>query len=111
MAVGVFSPLHNPNFAQVRELAVAAENGGADWLGLRDGFWWRDTWLLLAEAARVTERIEIGPLVTNPFLRHPFHTVAAVASLQDLAGPPLFACIAARGSEISCAPGASPPPA
>src|SRR5205085_11336022 len=32
-----------------------------------------------------TERIELGPLVTNPYLRHPFHTAAALASLQDLA--------------------------
>jgi 5,10-methylenetetrahydromethanopterin reductase len=107
MAVGVISHLHNPSFAQVRELAVAAEEAGADWLGLPDAFWWRDTWLLLAEAARVTERIEIGPLVTNPYLRHPFHTVAAVASLQDLAGARVFVGIGAGGSEVSGAAGMS----
>src|SRR6266852_4738049 len=107
MAVGVISHLHNVNFAQVRELARAAEKAGADWLGLPDAFWWRDTWLLLAEAARVTERIEIGPLVTNPYLRHPFQTVAAVASLQDLAGQRVFVGIGAGGSEVSGAAGVS----
>src|SRR5437773_4746011 len=107
MAVGVISHLHNPSFAQVRELAVAAEEAGADWLGLPDAFWWRDTWLLLAEAARVTERIEIGPLVTNPYLRHPFHTVAAVASLQDLAGKRVFVGLGAGGSEVWGAAGVS----
>jgi len=107
LAVGVISHLHNVSFAQVRELARAAEKAGADWLGLPDAFWWRDTWLLLAEAARVTERIEIGPLVTNPYLRHPFHTVAAVASLQDLAGERVFVGIGAGGSEVSGAAGVS----
>jgi len=91
----------------VRALARAAEAAGADWLGLPDAFWWRDTWLLLAEAARVTERLEIGPLVTNPYLRHPFHTVAAVASLQDLAGKRVFVGIGAGGSEVSGAAGIS----
>src|SRR5579859_6170248 len=107
MAVGVISHLPNPDFAQVRDLARAAEAAGADWLGLPDAFWWRDTWLLLAEAARVTKRIEIGPLVTNPYLRHPFHTVAAVASLQDLAGQRVFVGIGAGGSEVSGAAGIS----
>src|SRR5258708_25955833 len=111
MAVSVISHLHNPSFAQVRELARAAEEAGADWLGLPDAFWWRDTWLLLAEAARVTQRIEIGPLVTNPYLRHSFHTVAAVASLQDLAGPRGFVGIGAGGSEVSGAAGVSRPDA
>jgi 5,10-methylenetetrahydromethanopterin reductase len=57
--------------------------------------------MLLAEAARSTRRIEIGPLVTNAYLRHPFHTVAAVASLQDLAGDRVFVGIGAGGSEVS----------
>ncbi len=107
MAVGVISHLPNPSFAQVRELARAAEKAGADWLGLPDAFWWRDTWLLLAEAARVTERVEIGPLVTNPYLRHPFHTVAALASLQDLAGQRVFVGLGAGGSEVTGAAGIS----
>jgi alkanesulfonate monooxygenase SsuD/methylene tetrahydromethanopterin reductase-like flavin-dependent oxidoreductase (luciferase family) len=107
MAVGVISHLPNVSFEQVRALARAAEAAGADWLGLPDAFWWRDTWLFLAEAARVTERIEIGPLVTNPYLRHPFHTVAAVASLQDLAGRRVFVGIGAGGSEVTGAAGIS----
>jgi 5,10-methylenetetrahydromethanopterin reductase len=106
-AVGVISHLPNPTFEDVRGLAQAAEAAGADWLGLPDAFWWRDTWLLLAEAARATHRIEIGPLVTNPYLRHPFHTIAALASLQELAGPRVFVGIGAGGSEVSGAAGVS----
>src|SRR5437763_13402278 len=107
MPVGVICHLHNVGFDQVPALARAAEDAGADWLGLPDAFWWRDTWMLLAEAARATERIEIGPMVTNPYLRHPFHTVAAVASLQDMAGPRVFVGIGAGGSELSGAAGIS----
>src|SRR5437868_484179 len=107
MAVGVIAHLPNVSFGEVRALAQAAEAAGADWLGLPDAFWWRDTWLLLAEAARATQRIEIGPLVTNPYLRHPFHTAAALASLQDLAGPRVFLGLGAGGSEVSGAAGIS----
>jgi alkanesulfonate monooxygenase SsuD/methylene tetrahydromethanopterin reductase-like flavin-dependent oxidoreductase (luciferase family) len=102
MAVGVISHLPNPDFAAVAALARAAEDAGADWLGLPDAFWWRDTWLLLAEAARATRRVALGPVVTNPYLRHPFHTVSALASLQDLAAPErVFVGIGAGGSEVS----------
>jgi len=107
MPVGVISHLHNVGFDQVRSLAIAVEDAGADWLGVPDAFWWRDTWVLLAEAARVTRRIQIGPVVTNPYLRHPFHTVAAVATLQDLAGERVFVGIGAGGSEVSGAAGVS----
>jgi alkanesulfonate monooxygenase SsuD/methylene tetrahydromethanopterin reductase-like flavin-dependent oxidoreductase (luciferase family) len=105
MSVGVISHLHNVSFDQVRALARAAEAAGADWLGLPDAFWWRDSWLLLAEAARATERIQLGPLVTNAYLRHPFHTVAALASLQELAGDRVFLGLGAGGSEVSGAAG------
>ena len=99
MTVGVIAHIENPSFDEVRQLARTAEQAGADWLGVADAFWWRDTWLLLAEAARATARIRLGPLVTNPYLRHPFVTVSALASLQDLAGPRVFAGLGAGGSE------------
>ncbi len=103
MTVGVIAHIENPGFDEVRHLARSAEQAGADWLGVADAFWWRDTWLLLAEAARATERIALGPLVTNPYLRHPFVTVSALASLQDIAGPRVFAGLGAGGSEIRLA--------
>ena len=53
MSVGVISHLHNPTLDDAAELAWAAEAAGADWLGLPDAFWWRDTWLLAATAATV----------------------------------------------------------
>ena len=89
----------------MRRLAQAAEAAGADWLGLPDAFWWRDTWLLAAEAARVTEALVIGPLVTNPYLRHPFHVVSAVATLQELAGPRVLLGLGAGGSELAVSAG------
>src|SRR6266542_1068576 len=52
--VGVIAHLENPSAGAVRELAAEAEAAGAAWLGVADAFWWRDTWLLLAEAARAT---------------------------------------------------------
>jgi len=36
----------------------------------------------LALAARATERLRLGPAVTNPVTRHPAVTAAAVATLQ-----------------------------
>jgi 5,10-methylenetetrahydromethanopterin reductase len=106
-SVGVIAHFPRFDLAKARALARAAEASGADWLGLPDAFWWHDTWLLVAEAARVTDRIEVGPMVTNPYLRHPFHTVAAVATVQDLAGKRVFVGIGAGGSEISSAAGIS----
>ena len=52
---------------------------------MADAFWWRDCWVLLAEAARATTGLTIGPTTTNPYLRHPFQTLSAIATLQDLA--------------------------
>jgi 5,10-methylenetetrahydromethanopterin reductase len=100
MSVGLITHIDNPSLADVAALARAAEAAGADWLGLPDAFWWRDTWILAAEAARVTQRLAVGPVVTNPYTRHPFVTLAAVATLQDLAGPRVILGVGAGGSEV-----------
>ena len=107
MAVGVITHLLNVTFDEVRALASAAEAAGADWVGTPDAFWWRDGWMLLAAVAQATDAVEIGPMVTNPYLRHPFHTVSAMATLQDLAGPRVFLGVAAGGAEVSGAAGVS----
>jgi 5,10-methylenetetrahydromethanopterin reductase len=105
--VGVIAHLENPSVDEIRQLAGEAEAAGADWLGVADAFWWRDSWMLLAEAARATSTLTIGPLVTNPYLRHPFHTVSALATLQELAGPRVQLGVGAGGSEVSGAAGIS----
>lgn len=107
MTVGVITHLGNASLDEIRTLAVTAEEAGADWLGVPDAFWWRDTWLLLAEAARATSQIQIGPVVTNPYLRHPFHTISAIATLQEIAGPRVFVTFGAGGSEVTGAAGIS----
>ena len=99
--VGVTCHLLNPTLEEVAELARASEAAGADWLGLPDAFWWRDTWLLVDAALEATDGIRVGPMVTNPFLRHPFQTAAAVATVQDRYGDRVLVGIAAGGSEVS----------
>ena len=44
-----------------------------------------DVWAMLAESARRTSRIVLGPGVLVPSLRHPMTNAAAIAMLMDLA--------------------------
>ena len=55
--VGVTCHLLNPTLDEAAALARESEAAGADWLGLPDAFWWRDTWLLVGAALEATERI------------------------------------------------------
>jgi 5,10-methylenetetrahydromethanopterin reductase len=45
----------------------------------------RDTYVLLAAAARETARIVLGPLIANPVNRHPTVTASSIATLAELA--------------------------
>jgi 5,10-methylenetetrahydromethanopterin reductase len=45
----------------------------------------RDTYVLLAAAARATERIALGPLLANPVNRHPTVTASSIATVDELA--------------------------
>ena len=44
-----------------------------------------DVWMILAECARRTSTIELGPGVAIPSLRHPMVTAAAIGTLVELA--------------------------
>lgn len=105
--VGVINHVANPDVEQAVGLAQAAEGAGARWIGVADAFWWRDVWMLLGEVAAATERIEIGPAMTNPYMRHRFHTASALATLQEMAPGRVFCGIAAGGSEVTAAAGIS----
>jgi 5,10-methylenetetrahydromethanopterin reductase len=45
----------------------------------------RDTYVLLAAAARATERIVLGTLLANPINRHPSVTASSIATIDELA--------------------------
>ena len=45
----------------------------------------RDTYVLLAAAARATTRITLGPLIANPVTRHPTVTASSIATIDELA--------------------------
>lgn len=104
---GVIGHIPNPDRSQVVELAQAAEEAGARWIGLADAFWWRDVWMLLESVANATKTIHIGPAMTNAYMRHNFHTAAALATLHDVAPGRVFCGITAGGSEITVAAGIS----
>src|SRR6266581_309605 len=45
----------------------------------------RDTYVLLAAAARTTKRVTLGPLLANPVNRHPTVTASSIATIDELA--------------------------
>src|SRR5215210_85868 len=64
-------------------LAVQAERWGFDELLLTDSeSLVGDPYVELALAAQATERLRLGPAVTNPLTRHPAVTASAIATLQ-----------------------------
>ncbi len=46
----------------------------------------RNVYISLATIAGATERVGLGPAVTNPYTRHPAHTAAAIATVDELSG-------------------------
>ncbi len=76
------------------EAANRAEVAGFDGVWLYDHFSGStlggssitDPWPLLGAIAVSTNRVTLGPLVTNATVRHPAHIAVASATLQDLSG-------------------------
>ncbi len=59
-----------------------------------------DTYLHLGACAAATERIVLGPAVTNPFTRHPTVTAAAMLTLDDMAPGRAVLGIGTGGSSL-----------
>jgi hypothetical protein len=98
--VGVMGHVVQPTIDEGVAMISSAEAAGADWCVVPDAFGWRDVWMMLTAAAAVTDVIRIGPGLTNPYTRHPFVTLAALATLAELTGDRALLGIGAGGSEL-----------
>lgn len=68
---------------EVVHLAQIAEEAGFDRLGISDVVFWHDCYVLMALISQHTDRIHLGPMVTNPYSRHPVVLAGIMAALQD----------------------------
>lgn len=73
-----------PGLLECVDLAEAAGLGGI-WVG-DSPVLWRELYVLLGAAAERTERVRLGPAVTNPVSRHVAVTASALLTLQELSG-------------------------
>ena len=66
-------------------LTMESEKSGFDHVWITDHYNNRNVYVSLTLAAMYTEKIRLGPGVTNPYLIHPVMTAQAVASLNEVA--------------------------
>ena len=80
-----FAP--DPPPARWVELAKLAEENGFEYVWLWDSHvLWQEVYPIFALIAANTERIKIGPCVTNPATRDPTVTASALATLNQISG-------------------------
>ncbi|MCP5027553.1 MAG: LLM class flavin-dependent oxidoreductase [Actinomycetia bacterium] len=80
------------------ELARLAEARGCTRCWVYDeGLVTRDVYITLAAIAEGTETIGLGPGITNPHVRHPGATAAAIATLDEYSGGRAFLGLGAGG--------------
>ena len=73
------------SIASAVENAKLAEKSGFDWFGVADSqSLFRELFVTLAMVGQATERMMIGPSVTNPLTRHPAVAASAVATISEM---------------------------
>ena len=81
--------------------ARLAEEVGFDWVGIADSqSLFRELFVTLTAVGQATERVMIGPSVTNPLTRHPAVMASAIASVHELSGARAMLGIATGDSAI-----------
>jgi 5,10-methylenetetrahydromethanopterin reductase len=75
---------------EVVHLAGIAEDAGFDRLGISDVVFWPDCYVLMALISQQTSRIHLGPMVTNPYSRHPAVLAGILGALQDASDGRMF---------------------
>lgn len=83
VSLGVALPLEGP----VEELVATARTAealGYSFVWANDDRLQKDPFGVLAAIALATERVQLGPGVTNPYSRHPALVAASIATLDEL---------------------------
>ena len=99
MVVGSVNLIPETPIANIVGLARRAESLGFSRCWVYDeGLATRDVYVTMTAIAAATERIAVGPGITNPYTRHPAQTAAAIASLDEMSGGRAFLGVGAGGS-------------
>ncbi|MBN9076766.1 MAG: hypothetical protein BGN87_15015 [Rhizobiales bacterium 65-79] len=69
---------------ELLETVRVAEANGYDTVWIADERFYRDVYCLLTFLAANTEKVRLGPCITDPFVRHPAITTVAMATLDDV---------------------------
>ena len=89
------------SYESFRRHVRLAESVGFDYIGVADSqSLFRELIVSLTVAAMDTNRVHLGPSVTNPLTRHPAVLASAVASLNELSGGRAFLGIGTGDSAI-----------
>ncbi|MFL5796470.1 MAG: LLM class flavin-dependent oxidoreductase [Actinomycetota bacterium] len=83
VALGVGLPLSRP-IDDLVQAALTAERLGYGFVWASDDRLQRDVFSVLAAIGLRTERIALGPGVTNPYSRHPALVASAIATLDEV---------------------------
>lgn len=67
------------------ELARRAETAGFDRFGVSDWRFYQDCFVVMTACLQGTHRLQVESLVTDPYVRHPSLTAAALATMDELA--------------------------
>ena len=83
----------------IRDLAILSEKLGFERCWVYDeGLATRDVYVTMTAILEATEKLIVGPGITNSYTRHPGQTAAAIASLDEMSTGRAFLGIGAGGS-------------
>ena len=86
---------------ELAQLARLAEEQGFDYVGIPESqSLAHELYVSLSIVAQATDKVQIGPTVTNPLTRHPAVTASAIASINDLSGGRAFLGIGTGDSAV-----------
>ena len=89
------------NLEDVASQARLAEEMGFDYVGIADSqSLARELYVTLSVVAMSTERVMLGPTVSNPRTRHPAVASSAIASVNELSGGRAFLGIGSGDSAV-----------